>query len=151
MNGIAGATLSKILTELRRPGVAVGSGVGVAVGSGVGVAVGSEVGVAVGSGVSVAVGSGIGVAVGSRLAATVGSSVTVDCGSSTHADIRAVTIKHRMPTHTTWWASFRWKLVEKVFGTLKRGYGYSRVRYCGLGRIVSPLTPLHAGERSISG
>ena len=64
MNGIAGATLSKILTELRRPGVAVGSGVGVAVGSGVGVAVGSEVGVAVGSGVSVAVGSGL--AVGSR-------------------------------------------------------------------------------------
>ena len=86
MNGIAGATLSKILTELRRPGVALGSGVGVAVGS--------EVGVAVGSGVSVAVGSG--------LAAAVGSSVTVDCGSSTHADIRAVTIKHSKPAHTTW-------------------------------------------------
>lgn len=25
-------------------------------------------------------------------------------------------------------------LVEKVFGTLKRSYGYQRVRYCGLGR-----------------
>ena len=24
-------------------------------------------------------------------------------------------------------------LVEKVFGTLKRSYGYRRVRYCGLG------------------
>ena len=30
-------------------------------------------------------------------------------------------------------------LVEKVFGTLKRSYGYRRVRYCGLERNAAEM------------
>ena len=42
---------------------------------------------------------------------------------------------HRSPCPTV---APRRALVEKVFGTLKRSYGYQRVRYRGLGHNTAP-------------